>query len=220
MNSIGGVELLVISEEVKESAETTEKPVEKGSTITDHVTQEPLSINLSCVLTEKTSTVTLDKLKKMKNDAKLISYVGKSTYNDMLILSISSLAQVENIDGYVIEITLIKPKLTKILTYKIKVKNPVTKKQDAKTATRVKPVTNKGLEPFGPPTPPQAATITKPKNSYQGYVFGNEGYLKQQQFIRNKLKPEGTFGPPSPLVTPPPFNPVNPQWQTSKPPLQ
>lgn len=148
MAQIGGVNVLVIREEVTENSETTDKPVEQGADITDHTITNPLRIDLTCQLTDKNSKSQLDQLKKIRDKRTLITYRGKSSYSGLIITNIQSIGTVSNAYGFTLDISLIKPRIAKLSTYKVKAQNPATKKQDAKTSTKVKTQTNIGQQPM------------------------------------------------------------------------
>ena len=131
------------AEEVSKTADVTDRPVEKGEDISDHMKTKPYSVRLSGTMVNdpegKIST-----LEKMMSDAELVEYIGKRKLKDMVITSFSTKQNKQVSNGYDWDISLKSVKIAKPISTKKQVKNPETKAPDKKVETKVKQVTNAG----------------------------------------------------------------------------
>ena len=131
------------AEEVSKTADVTDRPVEKGEDISDHMKTKPYSVRLSGTMVNdpegKIST-----LEKMMADAELVEYIGKRKLKDMVITSFSTKQNKQVSNGYDWDISLKSVKIAKPISIKKQVKNPETKAPDKKVETKVKQVTNAG----------------------------------------------------------------------------
>ncbi|HSH51253.1 MAG TPA: hypothetical protein VK982_05985 [Bacteroidales bacterium] len=143
---LGDVEFDVItSESPKDSATVTDKPVESGQDISDHVKQNSSIINIRGQMTEDAADK-LQILKRYQKDGELLKYVGRNIYSNMVIEEIDREHGVDNRNGFQFNIKLKQVRIATAKEVEIKVANPNTGKQDKKTVTKVKPVTNKGKQ--------------------------------------------------------------------------
>ena len=143
---LGDVEFDVItSESPKDSATVTDKPVESGQDISDHVKQNSSSINIRGQMTEDAADK-LQILKRYQKDGELLKYVGRNIYSNMVIEEIDREHGVDNRNGFQFNIKLKQVRIATAKEVEIKVANPNTGKQDKKTVTKVKPKTNKGKQ--------------------------------------------------------------------------
>ena len=133
----------VISESVEITADVTNKPVEKGEDIADHMKTKPFITKLSGSMVED-AAAKLKLLKQYQKNAELLTYVGRNALKDVVITSLNTKHPVENAEGFDYDITLTHVKIAKPETFKVTVKNPETNKQDKKTASKVKGKTNEG----------------------------------------------------------------------------
>lgn len=141
---LGGVILDAHMEEnVDYTAEVTSKPVEKGEDISDHMKPKPFSAKLSGSMI-KDAEAKFEALKQYQKEAQLISFVGKSSLENVVITSLSRSESVENYEGYDYDITIEEVRIASPETFKVSVKNPKSGKQDKKTATKVKASTDEG----------------------------------------------------------------------------
>lgn len=144
----------VIKEDVDNSAETTDKPVEKGQDISDHYKVKPVRIDLSGMIVND-SEEKYEILKGYMKEAKLLTYIGEVIHKNVVIIALTRKNSSEVKDGFYYEVALKEVRIAIPETFEIKVKNPVTKKQDKKTATKVKKHSNKGRKQL------KEATTTK-----------------------------------------------------------
>lgn len=142
--SLGGVEFdALLQENIDYDADVTDKAVEKGADISDHMKAKPFTASLSGVMVEE-AEAKLEALKKFQEDAELLTYIGKSSLENVAITSIQVEHTVENFEGYNFDIRIQEVKIASPETFKISVKNPKSGKQDSKTASRVKKSSNVG----------------------------------------------------------------------------
>lgn len=133
----------VVKEDIDNSADTTDKPVEKGQDISDHYKVKAVRVDLSGVIVND-SEEKYEALKGYMKDAKLLTYLGNVFLKNVVITTLARKDSSSVKDGYEYDIVLKEVRIAIPETFEIKVKNPVTKKQDKKTATKVKKHTNKG----------------------------------------------------------------------------
>jgi curved DNA-binding protein CbpA len=144
---LGDVEFDVIeSENPKDSVTVTDKPVESGQDISDHVKQNSSTINIRGQMTGDGAADKLQTLKRYQKDGELLKYVGRNIYSNMVIEEIDREHGVDNRNGFQFNIKLKQVRIATAKKVKIKVANPKTKKQDKRTATKVKKTTNKGKQ--------------------------------------------------------------------------
>lgn len=86
----------------------------------------------------------LELLRTYQKEATLLTYVGRNIFKDLVLTNLETNHSVTNAQGFDYSITLQHVKIAKPETFEVNVKNPDTKKQDAKTATKVKAKTNAG----------------------------------------------------------------------------
>lgn len=172
---LGDVDLeAVVSEEPTLSGETTDKPVEKGSDVSDHFKSNPTTISLSGSVVGEDAAKKLSTLKKYHREATLLRYVGRSIFDNMIILSIPTKHNVNNINGFDFDITLKQITISEPETFEVKISNPVTKKVDKKITTKVKRTTNKGRQQ------PKKKKVSPPKKK--------EMSVKQRIFMAEVTK--------------------------------
>src|SRR5690606_11553603 len=111
----------------------------------DHVKQNPSIINLRGQMTEDAADK-LQVLKKYQKEGTLLKYVGRNVYSNMVIEELDREHGVNNRNGFQFNIKLKQVRIATAKEVEIKVANPNTGKQDKKTATKVKPITNKGKQ--------------------------------------------------------------------------
>lgn len=167
---IGNIEIDVVeSERVNNRVEVTEKPVEKGQDVSDHVKPKPVTIDLIGAVVGDDASDKLQKLKKYQKDGELLEYIGRNAYNNMVIEDIGTAHEVQIRNGYEFNIKLKHVRIATAKEVEIKVNNPVTKEPDKKTAIKVKPTTNKGKQQ---PKPKQSNAQAKIEELRQYYTEG------------------------------------------------
>lgn len=141
---LGDVKLdALVRESTDFDAEVTSKEVEKGADISDHMKTKPLTASLSGVMVED-AYAKLEALKKYQKEGELLTYIGKSTLESVVITSLQVEHSAKNAYGYDFDLRIQEVRIASPETFKISVKNPKSGKQDSKTASRVKKSTNEG----------------------------------------------------------------------------
>lgn len=142
--SLGGIELdALVQENIDYDADVTSKPIEKGADISDHMKAKPFTVSLSGTMIENADSK-LSALKKFQDEGELLTYIGKSSLDSVVITSFQVEHTVKNFEGYDYSIKLQEVKVASPETFEVSVKNPKTGKQDSKTASRVKRQSNEG----------------------------------------------------------------------------
>lgn len=141
---LGDVKLdALVRESTDFDAKVTSKAVEKGVDISDHMKAEPFTASLGGVMVED-ADAKLSSLKKFQEDGELLTYIGKSSLENVVITSIQVEHTVKNFEGYNFDIRIQEVRIASPETFEVSVKNPKSGKQDKKTASRVKKSTNEG----------------------------------------------------------------------------
>lgn len=104
---LGGIELSVVdSDDPNRSVDVTEKPVESGQDIADHVKQKPDSISISGVVVGDDAWSKLKKLKDLMKKGELLTYTNRIVYSDVVIEKLNTSHNVSTRNGYEFSITL------------------------------------------------------------------------------------------------------------------
>lgn len=136
---LGDIEFDVIeSENPKDSVIVTDKPVESGQDVSDHIKQSPSIINIRGQMTEDAADK-LQVLKKYQKEGTLLKYVGRNVYSNMVIEEIDREHGTRNRLGFQFNIKLKQVRIATAKEVEINMASP-------KDATKVKPVTNKGKQ--------------------------------------------------------------------------
>lgn len=136
---LGDIEFDVIeSENPKDSVIVTDKPVESGQDVSDHIKQSPSIINIRGQMTEDAADK-LQVLKKYQKEGTLLKYVGRNVYSNMVIEEIDREHGIRNRLGFQFNIKLKQVRIATAKEVEINMASP-------KDATKVKPVTNKGKQ--------------------------------------------------------------------------
>lgn len=136
---LGDIEFDVIeSENPKDSVTVTDKPVESGQDVSDHIKQSPSIINIRGQMTEDAADK-LQVLKKYQKEGTLLKYVGRNVYPNMVIEEIDREHGTRNRLGFQFNIKLKQVRIATAKEVEINMASP-------KDATKVKPVTNKGKQ--------------------------------------------------------------------------
>lgn len=145
---LGEIDLeAVVDESPSTTGDTTDKPVEKGSSLSDHYKPNPATISLQGSVVEGDAPRKLSMLKKYQRDAELLRYAGRNVFTNMQIVSLNTRHNANNRGGFDFDIGLKQVLLATPETFQIgKVGSPVTKQPDKKVSTKVKAETNKGTQ--------------------------------------------------------------------------
>lgn len=133
----------VVEENPSNTADVTDKPVEKGEDISDHMKIKPYTVKLQGSIVNDAPSK-LELLRTYQKESTLLTYVGRNIFRDLVLTNLDTNHSVKNAKGFDYTITLQHVRIAKPETFEVNVKNPDTKKQDAKTATKVKAKSNAG----------------------------------------------------------------------------
>jgi len=98
--SIGGVPIFVISETPQFDNSLTSKPVEEELDISDHLSQDPVTINIKFVV-DKNAVEVANKLIKLRDKKEVYTYTGVDfSYPNMAIKSLSIPINAKIKDGF------------------------------------------------------------------------------------------------------------------------
>lgn len=135
---LGEVEFSVVeSESPSDTAEVTEKPVEKGADVADHVKIKPFTLPIAGVVVGDDAAQKLQRLLEYYRSGQLLTYVGRNVAANMIIEQFDRAHDSKVSNGFAFSMNL---KQVKIATAKeIIIANP-------KVGTQTKPATNKGRQ--------------------------------------------------------------------------
>jgi len=131
MAKLGSMELDVVdSERPQFSNLVTDKPVESGVDIADHIEQKPVNLNLKCYFAVNEQDK-YKQLKKMRNSQNLFTYEGNfETFENMAIQQLSALKNSDLGNGFECDILLKQVRVVEQETTEINLgKDPVTGQQ-------------------------------------------------------------------------------------------
>lgn len=126
-------------------AEVTEKPVEKGQDISDHMQVKPYTVELRGHAVNDAPNK-LQILRGYQKDAKLLKYVGRNIFENLVIESLSTEHPKQNGKGFDYSIKLRHVRIAVPKTFENNAKNPETGEQDGQTGARIKETTNSGRQ--------------------------------------------------------------------------
>lgn len=90
MATINGMYIFVESESVDAGVEVTERPVETGIAISDHVKRNATVLTLSGEIVGSNAANILAQIKKLQREGGVCSYSGRNTFSNCLITSFST----------------------------------------------------------------------------------------------------------------------------------
>lgn len=142
----GEVYFSVIEDEnPTDSVRITDKSVEDGQPLVDHIQAEASTIRVKGMMVGDNASEQLQLLKKYMYNGERHTYIGRNTYNDMMIESIPRNHTRYISNGFEFSITFVNAKIAKTKTFKFEnAVNPTTKKKDITVKVKTKPVTNAG----------------------------------------------------------------------------
>ena len=104
---LGDVEFSVVeSESPERTNEITEKPVEQGANIADHVRPMPLVFAINGVVTGPDAAQKLSQLSRYRENAVRLTYVGRNLIRDLIIESLTTNHAVKIRDGFSFDLIL------------------------------------------------------------------------------------------------------------------
>lgn len=136
---LGNVEFSVVSSEnITKDADVTEKPVEQGQDIADHIKPRPLTIALTGIITGSGAHGSLQQLYKYQKSGELLSYVGRSSNASMVIERLTTDHGADVAGGFRFNMV--------IKQVKVAVGKQMEVAINSKVAQQVKKDTNKGKQ--------------------------------------------------------------------------
>lgn len=135
----------VVDENPTMPAEVTNKPVEIGEDISDHMKQQPFTLQLSGFMVDDAAGK-LETLRSYQRESTLLTYTGRNIFTNMVLTNLDTRHSVTNAKGFDYTITLQHVKIAKPETFELNVKNPDKGTKDGKTATKVKAKSNAGRQ--------------------------------------------------------------------------
>lgn len=129
----------VISDDPTSDVEVTEKPVERGQDVSDHVKKKPETLNISGVVVGDDASSKLNKIKEYQRTGKLLTYIHRVWYENVVIESLNTRHGANVANGFEFDMVL---KLVRIAVPKeIAITN-----LSPPVATRTKQTTNAGTK--------------------------------------------------------------------------
>lgn len=111
-DNIIDVEFDVLTDEtVTLSSNVTDKTIEDGSIISDHIQLNPLITSISAIMTINAWN-NLQKLRNFRNSKKILKYIGRNGIDNVIIESLDTTHPRENQGGFNFSMTLKQIKIT------------------------------------------------------------------------------------------------------------
>lgn len=179
---------IIEDEEPTDSVRISDKAVEDGQPLVDHVQAEASTIRIQGMIVGDNASEQLQLLKSYMYNAERHTFIGRNIYSDMLIESIPRKHTRKISNGFEFTISLINAKIatTKTFTFKNSV-NPTTKNKDVTIKTKTKAVTNSGRKPIKK-TESKAKTNTPRRRT----VVERKDY-QLNELKKNTSSPAGTM---------------------------
>lgn len=179
--NLGGILLdCTTAEEITLNADVTERPVEQGEDISDHMKTKPYEVKLAGSMHKDDADSKISRIEALQKDAELVEYIGKRRLKDMVVTSFSTRQNKHNLRGYDWTISLQSVKIAKPKSAKQKTKNPETKKADPKVDTKVKEITNAGRKRM---------QNTNNRNTNYTNIKSNPSRMTRQKPIKKSKNP-------------------------------
>lgn len=110
---IGGVMIDVIDIETPEmNNEITDKPVENGSNVSDHIRQLPTVLQITGKVTGPNAPATLSKLRRFRDRGTLVTFVHRNVFTSMGIENFNTDHEKTNRQGFNFNMTLKQVRIT------------------------------------------------------------------------------------------------------------
>jgi LysM repeat protein len=161
MAKLDTVELFIEGESENHSVKATEYAVERGEPFTDHVAKKSSEFSISGYIISDDYEAEKENLKKVMNSGKVVTYVGKMTASNVIILSISGKHSSSVANGMDVSISLRRVRLTTTPWQKAPVKSKPAQKPPTSGGSK-KPVAAK------PSTSTVIYHVTKKGDTYWG----------------------------------------------------
>lgn len=104
---LGDIEISVVeSDEISIAADTTDKPVEVGQDVSNHVKPKPDTIDIRGIIVGPDAPQKWSKLKLWNKTGELLRYINRVVYNNVVIQSLNSVHDGSIANGYKFDMTL------------------------------------------------------------------------------------------------------------------
>ncbi len=133
----------ITGEDVTISNKATSNPIEKGSPINDHAVNDATKFNLAGVAVGAGMRATLENMAKNRD---LLSYRGKESYDNLLILNLNISHATDNINGFTFTASMQRMQITAAAFAPIGAPTMSSEDKSATTKARTKAKTEQGLQ--------------------------------------------------------------------------
>lgn len=134
--AIGGIKFDLLKEfDTETSLEVTSHPVEEGSDVSDHARLNNPQVGMTLLLKGDDADYRLQQLEKQQASKKQVDTIGPKRYTNMQITSIRPNYSYNVANGYVLDVTLQKVRISKAKTVKLGKTNSGRKQTKKKKAS-------------------------------------------------------------------------------------
>lgn len=146
--NLGEVEFSVVEEESPEyTTEITERTVERGTDIADHIRSRPVSLSISGVVVGDDAAQKLSKLREYARKGEVLRYVGRNIFANMVIQSFPTSHTYRIRNGFSFQMELKEVRFARPLAVQFVAPDPVrTTAGVAGTASQTKSIEDKGTQ--------------------------------------------------------------------------
>lgn len=99
MAKINDLYISIASEDISYSSTKTDHPVEEGVNITDHVKRNPVTVSVSGVIAGPNAAQDIANLQYLHDSRQPVTYVGRGALHNAIILSFSTSADKDIVNG-------------------------------------------------------------------------------------------------------------------------
>lgn len=172
---LGNVEFSVVDDEnATDSVSITDNPVESGQDVSDHMKQEPSTIDITGIIVGDDAADKIRQLRKYQTDRVLVTYVGRNIYSNMGLLTFKRNHGKDIANGFAFDMALKQVRIATASQVEIKVANPVTKVASPQVKTKVKPPTNNGKQQTKSKATSSSDALYAEMGIYQGGLIGQQ----------------------------------------------
>ena len=188
--AIGGVAVLgyvllssVDSDNPTHTFDVTDKAVEDGQSIGDHMKEQPPTLSISGTLLGDDAWTKLARIRQYQHNRELITYTNRTVYSNMAVTSVSTVHDGSVANGLKFNITLRRVRRAALQTVQL------TSVPRA-VATKAQPQQNAGTQ-----QPRQTAKQSNNKDSDIRLNFISLNYVGGGQGGRSAISGDAVFGP-------------------------
>lgn len=175
MAKLGHVTIFAEKESGIHSVDVTQYAVEKGEPFTDHVKKRPSEWSVTGYILKDNWKMQLESLKKMMNNGTIVKYVGKTMATDVVITYIADDYSSNVANGFGINVSLQKVRITKTAWIKVPPKQKPVQK----------PISNSGKKKPVQKKPRASAAVYHKVKKGETYWLMNKKYGTSIQQLRN-----------------------------------